>query len=203
LFGQVGTGKSSLAKSFAVRQVKAGRKLSVASDKKGEWAKVVHALGGVVIQVGPGLGTRLNPLGPGTRPSVNPMGEPMTDDEWDMMVRTRRMSILVTLVHILLNAEMSPAEHYVLSAALDESVINADRQDRVVVIPDVIFGLERLKDQTDDVLVRDASAQMSMTLQRVTTGDLAGMFDGETTVNFDADAPAVSIDTSSLRVASA
>lgn len=204
LFGQVGTGKSSLAKSFAVRQVKAGRKLSVASDKKGEWTKVVYALGGAVIQVGPGLGNRLNPLDPGVRPSVTPQGTVMTDDEWAMMVRTRRMSILVTLVHILINRDMTPAEYFVLSGALDDSVVRADTAGRVVVIPDVIDGLVTIRGGADaqDHLVMDAATQMAMTLQRVTTGDLSGMFDGQTSVAFDADAPAVSIDTSSLRGAS-
>lgn len=202
LFGQVGTGKSSLAKSFAVRQVKAGRKLSVASDKKGEWTKVVHALGGSVIQVGPGMGNRLNPLDPGARPSITPQGTAMTDDEWAMMVRTRRMSILVTLVKILVNREMTPAEHFVLSGALDEGVGRTQQTGRVVVIPDVIDDLVGVKGASEDQLVRDAATEMAMTLQRVTTGDLSGMFDGETTVAFDSHAPAVSIDTSALRGAS-
>lgn len=203
LFGQVGTGKSSLAKSFGVRQVLAGRKLSVASDKKGEWTKVVHALGGEVIQVGPGLGARLNPLDPGTRPSLNPQGQPMLDDQWAVMVRVRRMAILGTLIKILIKREMTPAEHSVLSTALDASVEQAQRQDRVVIIPDVITALEAQRGEAVDQLVQEAAAQMSMTLQRVTTGDLSGMFDGETTVNFNTESPAVSIDTSSLRGASA
>ncbi|MFC4372457.1 conjugal transfer protein TraC, partial [Citricoccus nitrophenolicus] len=40
------------------------------------------------------------------------------------------------------------------------------------------------------------------TLHRMTSGDLAGMFDGETTAHFAADAPATSIDTSALQGAS-
>lgn len=201
LFGQIGTGKSSLAKSFAVRLVQAGRKLSVASDKKGEWTRVVHALGGSVIQVGPSMGTRLNPLDPGTRPSLNAQGEPLTDEVWALMVRTRRMAILITLVRILTNRELSPAEHHVLSLALDTGVQAAQAKSTVVVIPDVIDALEAAKDQPDQ-LVADASSVMAMTLHRMTSGDLAGMFDGETTAHFAADAPATSIDTSALQGAS-
>ncbi|MEV6950097.1 ATP-binding protein, partial [Streptomyces sp. NPDC051172] len=130
LFGQVGTGKSSLAKSLAVRQVLAGRKLSVASDKKGEWTRVVKGLGGSVIQVGPGLDTRLNPLDPGTRPSTDVQGEPMTDRAWASMVRTRRMSILVALVKILTDRDMTSPEHHVLSAGLDAAVAVADAEGR-------------------------------------------------------------------------
>src|SRR5699024_11227575 len=62
MFGQVGTGKSSCAKAFATRSVLAGRKLSVAADKKGEWTPVVQGLGGAVIRVGPGMPDRINPL---------------------------------------------------------------------------------------------------------------------------------------------
>jgi hypothetical protein len=70
-----------------------------------------------------------------------------------------------------------------------------------VVIPDVIAALEADKDHVD-VLVAEASSVMAMTLHRMTTGDLAGMFDGETTARFAADAPATSIDTSALQGAS-
>src|SRR5699024_11270803 len=100
LFGTVGTGKSSLAKSYVLRSVQAGRKASVASDSKGEWTVVAHAVGGSVIQVGPGMDTRMNPLDEGTRPSTDPSGKVLADQSWSAMVRTRRMAILGTLGHI-------------------------------------------------------------------------------------------------------
>lgn len=201
LFGQVGTGKSSLAKSLATRQVLAGRKLSVASDKKGEWTRVVKGLGGVVIQVGPGLDTRLNPLDPGVRPSTDVQGEPMTDRAWEMMVRTRRMSILVTLARILTDRDLTSPEHHVLSASLDTAVETAAAQERVPVIPDVIAALQARRADAD-AMAAEAASVMMMTLARVSSGDLAGMFDGETTATLDAGARATSIDTSALRGAS-
>lgn len=201
LFGQVGTGKSSLAKSFVVRQVQAGRKASVASDSKGEWTVVAHAVGGSVIQVGPGLDTRLNPLDPGTRPSTDPAGMPLDDQAWASMVRTRRMSILGTLGKILANRDLSPTERHVLSMALDAAVAQAGKEKRSVVIPDVIVELEAQR-RSAERMESDAAAVVSMVMHRVTDGDLEGMFDGETTAKFDADAPMVSIDTSSLKGAS-
>lgn len=200
-FGQVGTGKSSLAKSFAIRSVLAGRKLSVASDKKGEWTIVVRALGGSVIQIGPGMGTRLNPLDPGTRPGLDTDGKPLMDQGWAMMVRTRRMAILVTLAKILTGRDLEPAEHYVLSTALDRAEGAAESQHRVVVIPDVLMSLDQMRKE-EDQYASEAASVMWMTLQRIVSGDLAGMFDGPSTVDFDRDAPAVSIDTSSLNGAS-
>ena len=201
LFGQVGTGKSSLAKSLAVRQVLAGRKLSVASDKKGEWTRVVEGLGGSVIQVGPGLNTRLNPLDPGTRPSTDVQGQAMTDQAWAMMVRTRRMSIIVTLAKILTDRDLTSPEHHMLSQALDEAVRVSGEQDRVPVIPDVIDALQVMR-QDEDSMAAEAASVMMMTMARVSSGDLAGMFDGETTVMMSAEARATSIDTSALRGAS-
>jgi len=198
LFGQVGTGKSSLAKSLAVRQVLAGRKLSVASDKKGEWTRVVQGLGGKVIQVGPGLDTRLNPLDPGTRPSTDVQGQPMSDQAWEMMVRTRRMSILLTLARILTDRDLTAPENHVISAALDQAVATATEQGRVPIIPDVIDALQARRADEDE-LASTAASVMMMTMARVTSGDLAGMFDGETTVQLDASARATSIDTSALQ----
>jgi len=199
LFGQVGTGKSHCAKSFATRSVKAGRKLSVASDKKGEWTPVVRALGGSVIQIGPGMPERINPLDAGTRPSLNPLGLPMSNDEWALIVRTRRLEILTTMVKILINRGIYPGEVDAISTALDEALTVAQREDRAVLIFDVVEQLYALKMNDPDDLVRTGAAIARLALRRLLTGDLSGMFDGPTTVTFDHDAPAVSIDTSSLK----
>src|SRR5699024_9420393 len=73
------TGKSSCAYAFDTRSVLAGRKLSVAADKKGEWTPVVQGLGGAVIRVGPGMPDRINPLDVGTRLQLNGVGKPLGD----------------------------------------------------------------------------------------------------------------------------
>lgn len=200
LFGQIGTGKSTLAKSMAVRLVLYGRKLSVASDKKGEWTKIVRDLGGSVLQVGPGLNARVNPLDEGKRPSLTAQGQPMTDEHWRLMVRARRMSIMATLVKILTDRNPDSAEYMALSDGLDMAVEEATAQIRTPVIPDLIHALEQLREAlAADRMRSDAANIMSMTLRRMTSGDLGGMFDGESTVSFDVDAPATSIDTSSAR----
>lgn len=202
LFGTVGMGKSSLAKSMAIRLVLAGRRLAVASDLKGEWTKIIHALGGPVIQVGPGLNTRLNPLDEGIRPAVNQQGLPMTDDDWELVVRTRRMSIMETLVKILTSQdELTPPEHAALEEAIDMATGVADEEDRTPTVHDVIGALREF-DPSAQVKVREAAEELALSLRRVTSGAMAGMFDGESTVNFSDDAPAVSIDTSSMRGAS-
>ena len=111
----------------------------------------------------------------------------MTDHAWAMMVRTRRMSILVTLARILTDRDLTSPEHHVLAGALDSAVATAARESRVPVIPDVIAALQVQRDDEDKLIVEAASVMM-MTLTRVSSGDLAGMFDGETTAVLDSSA---------------
>ena len=199
LFGTVGMGKSSLAKSLCLRLVMAGRKLAVASDLKGEWTPIVRAVGGVVIQVGPGAGTRLNPLDPGVRPRLNPLGESLTDGEWELIVRTRRMSIMETVVKILTGqAELTPSEHAALEEAIDYATRVAGGEGRVPVIPDVVAGLGEVE-RSGSESVSAAAESVGLSLQRMVSGNLAGMFDGESSVVFARDVPAVSLDTSAMR----
>ena len=202
LFGTVGTGKSSLAKSLAIRLVLVGRKLSVASDLKGEWTPIVKTLGGPVIQVGPGIDTRLNPLDEGVRPSTNQQGAPMTDEDWKLVVRTRRMATMETLVKILTGQDnLTSPEHTALEEGVDGAASRAALSGRTPTIPDVIDALAETEKDAPDV-VASAALMLALTFRRLTTGSLAGMFDGESTVTFSTDAPAVSIDTSSMRGAS-
>ncbi|SUW70174.1 Type IV secretory pathway, VirB4 components [Brevibacterium iodinum] len=199
LFGTVGTGKSSCAKSWSSRLVQFGKKLAVASDLKGEWTPVIQRLNGRVIQIGPGLPTRLNPLEEGVRPSIDRMGNPMTDEGWDMMVRTRRLSILETIVKILTGqAELTPAEHAALEDGVEGAADIAKEAGRMMIVPDVEAALKKAQ-ETAPPLIADACEVLGLSLRRLSTGDVAGMFDGLSTVTFDGDLPAVSIDTAALR----
>lgn len=199
LFGTVGTGKSSLAKSWAVRLVQFGKKLAVASDLKGEWTPVVQRLGGKVIQIGPGLPTRLNPLEEGVRPSTDRMGNPLSDEGWEMMVRTRRMSILETIVKILTGqSELTPAEHTALEEGVSGAAAIAAEAGRMMIVPDVQQALDSVR-ETAPGKIAAACEDIQLSLRRLSSGDVGGMFDGLSTVTFDTKLPAVSIDTASLR----
>lgn len=200
LFGQVGTGKSSLAKSLAIRLVLAGRKLSVPSDIKGEWTPVVARLGGGTLRVAPGLSTRINPLDPGTRPSQDSDGRPMTDAVWESLVRQRRNQMLQTVALILSDrSRMDEYERAVIEEALDAAVRGAVQ--RAPTIVDVREALRRERDSTGGELSA-AAERLDLVFRRMETGDLAGMFDGPSTVSIDPELPAVSIDTSALKHAS-
>lgn len=194
VLGGVGMGKSSCVKSFAVRHVQYGRKLAVMSDRKGEWTAVVEWLGGSSIQISPGGEQRINPLDAGNRPSRNTRGEELTDLEWEHMVRDRRLGLLEALGGILKARVMDSEEKRALSLALDSVV---DLYGDNAVLPHIVeFLLNPPPSFTDDLL--KASVSLGNAFTRCTEGRLRGMFDGPTTVNFDQDAPAISVDTSSF-----
>src|SRR5699024_8713796 len=127
------------------------------------------------------------------------LGQPMTDDAWAMVVRTRRLQTMATLAMILMDSShLSPAEHASLEIAVDEAVAAASREDRTPTVVDVIDGLQHV----DEEELESAARLLGLTLRRITTGAMAGMFDGESTADFSGDVPAVSIDTSAMRGAS-
>jgi len=62
--GQIGRGKSTLAKSLATRSIAFGRRVYVPADPKGEWTVVSRAVGGPGHRAGPG---ELEPAQPARR----------------------------------------------------------------------------------------------------------------------------------------
>lgn len=196
LMGGVGEGKSSLAKSIAVRFILHGRKLAVMTDRKGEWSEIVRHCGGAVIEVGPNnVDARINPLDPGTRPSKLPTGMPMTDEGWESMVRARRMTLLKTLVGILTIRPMEPEDDVALSQVLDDAVDKYGSEN--VVIPHLIEFLQHPAVGMETTL-HAAYTKLGYAFESFRKGSLKKMFDSETTVNFDASLPAVSVDTSAV-----
>lgn len=202
LAGSVGSGKSTCAKSVVCRLVKLGRKALILADRKGEWDIVASFLGGHTIKVGPGQPDRVNPLDEGIRPSVTPDGEPLTDLRWAAMVRARRLNLLQTIGEILLDRRVQGAEHTALSTALDQSVEAAST---VPTLPDFIDQLKSMSlapEASVSVSVAGAAERLLHAYSRCTQGDLRGMFDGETTANFDPDLPIITVNTKALTGAS-
>ncbi|MFT4188527.1 MAG: ATP-binding protein [Aeromicrobium sp.] len=194
LAGEIGKGKSSLAKSLVVRGVAFGRRAYIPADPKGEWTPVVRALGGQVIEVGPGSPVRINPLDPGPRPS-----NLVDDDEWELVIRTRRLELLESLAEAIADRRLDPVERSALSVALDASV---ERHDEPVLSHVVDYLFEPPADRAlpagfsdREELIGDGRG-VGHSLGQMTTGVLAGVFDGPSTVAFDTRVAAVSIDLS-------
>jgi hypothetical protein len=187
LTGIVGSGKSALAKSLYTRSIPFGRRVYVPGDPKGEHTPVAEAVGGRAIALGHGMATRLNPLDEGHRPGG------LDDAQWRAQVTARRRDLLGALAETVLDRRMTPLEHTAIDVALVGAVQAAD----VPVLPMVVDRLLEpdLTDDRDGRLAEDGRLA-GHALRRLVAGDLAGLFDGPSTVRFDPSLPMVSLDLS-------
>ena len=187
LAGIVGSGKSSLAKSLYTRSIGFGRRVYVPGDPKGEHTAVAEAVGGRAIALGAGMPNRLNPLDEGHRPSG------LTEDEWRSQVAARRRDLIGALTETVLDRRLTPLEHTAIDIALDRTVTTTD----VPVLPTVVNRLLDPDpiDDPDGRLTEDGRLA-GHALRRLVAGDLAGLFDGPSTVRFDPNLPMVSLDLS-------
>lgn len=187
LAGIVGSGKSSLAKSLYTRSIPFGRRVYVPGDPKGEHTPVAEAVGGKAIALGHGMPNRLNPLDEGHRPAG------LDDIQWTSQVTSRRRDLIGALAETVLDRRLTPLEHTAVDLALDRTVHSAD----VPVLPMVVDRLlaPDRSDDHDGRLTEDGRL-VGHALRRLVAGDLAGLFDGPSTVSFDPSLPMISLDLS-------
>src|SRR5580704_8358922 len=133
LAGQIGRGKSTLAKSLATRCIAFGRRVYVPGDPKGEWSVVARALGGQVIELGVGQRARLNPLDEGPRPSD------ADDGTWRTQVAQRRMNLLAALGESTLGRPLGATQRTALDAAL-ASVASAATTPVLPAVVEALFA---------------------------------------------------------------
>jgi hypothetical protein len=187
LAGIVGSGKSSLVKSLYTRSIPFGRRVYVPGDPKGEHTAVAEAVGGQAIVLGHGMANRLNPLDEGHRPSG------VSDESWAGQVASRRRDLIGALTETVLERPLSPLEHTAIDLALADTV----RSCETPILPMVV---ERIlspdaSQRADRRLVEDGRV-VGHALRRLVAGDLAGLFDGPSTVTFDPTLPMISLDLS-------
>ncbi|MET8520853.1 ATP-binding protein [Nocardioides sp. NPDC004968] len=187
LAGIVGAGKSALAKSLYARSISFGRRVYVPGDPKGEHTPVAKAVGGQAIALGHGLSNRLNPLDEGHRPRG------VDDAQWASQVTARRRDLIGALTETMLSRHLTPLEH----TAIDIALTAASRATDVPVLPLVVDRLlsPDPRDDPDGRLIEDGRLA-GHGLRRLVAGDLAGLFDGPSTVRFDPSLPMVSLDLS-------
>ncbi|UTT52027.1 MULTISPECIES: ATP-binding protein [Microbacteriaceae] len=187
LAGIVGSGKSSLAKSLYTRSLPFGRRVYVPGDPKGEHTAVAEAVGGRAIVLGHGLAARLNPLDEGYRPSG------MSDESWASTVASRRRDLIGALAETVLTRPLTPLEHTAIDTALTEVV----RSNDVPILPMVVEHILAPTPHADpDGRLAEDGRLVGHALRRLVAGDLAGLFDGPSTVTFDPTLPMISLDLS-------
>jgi type IV secretory pathway VirB4 component len=184
LVGQIGRGKSSLVKSFVLRQLAFGRSAMVL-DPKGEYAALAQHCGAEVVALEPGGGQRLNPL------ELDDVGSSLS-----------RLVLLEALGERALERRLSARERAALEVGL--ATLDARTAERAPTLPELVEVLlvpEATAAAELATSVPELAAEgrdLGLALRRLVVGDLAGMFDGPSTVELDLGAPLVCLDLSAL-----
>nr|WP_255524025.1 ATP-binding protein [Terrabacter sp. MAHUQ-38] len=192
LAGVVGKGKSCLAKSLATRSIAFGRRVYVPGDPKGEWSAVARAVGGAAITLGGGSSNRLNPLDPGPRDSA------LDDLQWSTLLATRRRVLVGSLAESALGRPLVSVEHTALDAALTGAAQRSDSPTLPMVVDLLLEPQDSLPGADQQALATDGR-DVAHAMRRLIAGDLAGLFDGPSTVHFDSSLPMVSLDLSQIQ----
>lgn len=187
--GQVGRGKSTFVKTLVWRQMAFGRQAWVV-DPKGEYGPLARACSCEPLQIAPGGEQRLNPL---DLPGAGDPGSAMD-------AARRRADLVASLLSSSLGRAMHPAER----VAVDLAVTEASRGREMPTLADVVEALfdpdprTAARVRTDPTGLASDGRVPALELRRLVDGDLAGMFDGPTTMALDLEAPLVSIDLSKV-----
>ena len=212
VFGQIGRGKSAFVKSFVWRELCFGRHCWVL-DPKGEYGALAAASGATPLRLGPGLGLRLNPLDvgpvaqtgldasePARGPQSSPSVQPRPLQPGLSPAHQRRAELLGALLGSSLGRPLLPQER----AAADVALSVAEERTALPTLPLVAEALLRPEEQQARLLgtnlegLRQDGRQVALELRRLVHGDLAGMFDGETSPGLDLSAGVVVLDLSRL-----
>jgi len=203
VFGQIGRGKSAFVKSFVWRQLCFGRHCWVL-DPKGEYGALAAASGATPLRLGPGLGLRLNPLDVGsaahTAQTVETVQTVQTVQPGQSPAHQRRAELLGALLGSSLGRPLLPQER----AAADVALSVAEERAALPTLPLVAEALLRPEEQQARLLgtnldgLRQDGRQVALELRRLVHGDLAGMFDAETSPGLDLSARVVVLDLSRL-----
>ncbi|MBZ4321534.1 type VI secretion protein [Streptomyces huiliensis] len=207
--GIPGSGKSAHIKALCFRLMALGHRTLIAGDVKGEYRALCEHLGVEPVRLGPGLTGRLNPLDAG------PLGhglEKISGPELKTRlqeIHRRRLTLLKALLELQLKRTLKPQEEECLDIAVREVTGELHGQSTLSV-PTLPLVYERLKDPTDamarelrvrgdDVqLAREQMTSLRSALGGMITGHLGGLFDQQTSIGLDWQAPIQSVDISAL-----
>lgn len=185
VFGEPGAGKSTAVKTLCLRLAASQPTYLAVIDPKGEYAALAEALGLTVVRLCPGGQVRLNPL---SRNGAD--GD-----------RARRIALLQGLLAIVMRHDPTAVEEAALTWVVDE----LDRRDGPEpTLADVACLLtdpspsmaEQARRSTADLAAE--LDPMRLACGRLVERDLAGMFEGRSTVAADPDGPGVVLDLSAL-----
>jgi ATP:corrinoid adenosyltransferase len=207
IFGKPGRGKTSTILALALRLMAFGVKVLVAGDVKGEYTAAARALGPEPPVLADGRGGRINPLDAGllTQRHTGLDREGMAQARDDLVARW-----LAIQGGLCSYAGHSPdvTDHEVLAGILREAtgITTGAEVLSPITIPTVHDWLAH---PTSEMISgnRFAGQQhfldhlrpLTDALGKLIRGELAGLFDGETSFHIDWDAPIISMDLSRVK----
>jgi len=217
--GNKGYGKSAFVKAYLHRQAMAGKWMAIL-DPKGEYLDLAERNQLSVLALRPGGPVRLNPLEAGpdgvdALAKVPSTVAPAFDD-----VRGRRIGVVVALAESATGHPVTSDERSVVTAALMElerrTASQATRRDGptrsastlpapTLPAPTLRHVMDLLMEptqgmatelRTDTASLATDARSVARGLHRLVEGDLAGMFDGESTATVDWSGPGIVVDLS-------
>lgn len=185
VLGEVGKGKSTLAKLLCWSQVMLCGRSAAVLDPKGEYAPLAELIGIPVIRLVPGGNVRLDPLEVGE--AVGARQE----------VRQRRTEVLCALVATGLGRAVTTEERAGIGEAIGALGDRPQLADvaALLLAPTCAMG-STLRSSPRELSLACRGAALE--LRRLTEGDLAGMFDGPSTVRLDPAGRGVLVDLSAV-----
>ena len=179
--GEIGSAKSSLAKTFLYREVGVFGRRGWVIDPKGEYASLCEALGTQPIRLSPGGRVRLNPLSGRASPEA-------------------ALAVLHAVCAAALSRALTPEEQGALREALREVTDTAGEP----TLPAVVAALHEpsaaaaARLHATPPALAQAAREAALALDALCAGALAGMFDGETSAGLDLQARLVVLDLSAM-----
>jgi type IV secretory pathway VirB4 component len=173
VFGQIGYGKSSLVKLYLWRSMLFDRTAWVI-DPKGEYEALARACGVEPIRFVSGGTLRLNPLDPAIKEDA-------------------QLVLLRSIAEVMLGRGIRPEEDAALERAHAEVIIDAVSRGMQATIPQVVTKLldpsadAALELRTTQQRLAEDGRQLALSLRRMGSGDLRGMFDGPTSRGLNLD----------------
>ena len=205
IIGDVGSGKSALAKTLVWRGLEFGRGAHII-DPKGEYAALADAVGVEPIALRPGGGTVLNPLDPGAAGR----DLPPTD------LFHRNVTTVRALVEATLGRACRQLEMVLITASLARvtgldvgdhgrrpSITRRGQTATLTMLADALVapdGDVASRVNMDPGRVVDESRELALAMARLVDdhGDLGGMFAGPTNIDADAVGPLTVVDIAAI-----
>ena len=201
ILGLPALGKSGLMKRMALGASAMGVIPLVLNDLKPDYVRLIEVLGGQVITLAPGVG-KINVV---AIEEANQAASLLTEAGYEREAaellgdaRSRRQTILTTIIEMQRRAPLSDRENAILVAALD--VLDQDEAIPRPELADVLRVIQSRHPQVrsaaldrgdDDRYVAHTDALEASLVALVTGGRFGTMFDGQSTVTMDMARPIV------------